>query len=300
MNKRILIILVFLFVSCSPLIREMPDPTNDTSPSSILAMTITPKPKITSTPTFAINPLQTWTPLPTLTQNDAMQMLSAWFAGADSCRLPCWAGITPRRANWEEAVHILSPLQQAVKLRAESNVDCVYGKCSFISWSRTPDERGILSSIYPENIIDYIMLETIEPSHMTLLSLQNILSIYGEPAILLFSIDPDQPGQKFLELLLVYPEKQFLIKYSKYAELNGDHIESCGEDSYIKLVVLDNSKQLMSLDAIANAVETKDFHVDIWHKSAEESIGMTIDEFYRIYKELDAPCIITPISVWQP
>ncbi|HSM72113.1 MAG TPA: hypothetical protein VK851_11275, partial [Anaerolineales bacterium] len=206
----------------------------------------------------------------------------------------------PGITSWEEAKHILNPLQQTIKLKPESNVDCVYGKCSFISWSRLPNERGVLSSLYPENIIDYIMLETIEPGHLTLISLQNILAIYGKPTILLISTDPDQPGQKFLELILVYPEKQFLIKYSKYAEINESNIESCGRDSYIKLVILGNSEQLRSLDAIANAVETKDFHVDIWHKTVEEAIGISIETFYKTYKIENAPCISTPINIWQP
>lgn len=300
MNERIMIILAFFFVSCSPLTTEASEPTKEVILASTLTTTATTRPTTTSTLTFAEHPSQTWTPLPTLTYDDGMQLLSAWFEGADYCRLPCWAGITPGLTNWEEASYILGPLQQTVKLEAGSNVDCVYGKCSFISWSRTPEERGVLSSIYPENIIDYITLETIEPSHMGFLSLYNIMSIYGIPAIVLFSADPEQPGQKFLELILVYPEQQFIIKYSKYAEIIGENLESCGADSYIKLVALDNREQLMSLDAIANSVETKDFHVDTWHKSVEVAAGMTIDTFYETFSKENAPCIVTPIKVWQP
>jgi hypothetical protein len=254
----------------------------------------------TLTPTQTLSPVPTWTSLPTIDPKIGKETLYTWFEGSENCHLPCWAGIIPGQTGWEEAWHLLQPLQQTVKLENGSNVDCVYGKCSFISWSRTPIERGVLSSIYPENIIDYIMLETIEPNHLATLSLKNILSIYGKPAILLFSTEPDQPGQKFLELILVYPERQFLIQYSKYADLDGDNLESCGTDSYIKLVVLDNREQLISLDVIANAVETRNFYVDVWHKSVEEATGMTIDTFYDTFSKQDAPCIITPINVWQP
>ena len=302
MNKRTLSILIFSFVfaGCNPMTTETTEPTKSIFLTRTPSTVVTPKPPITPTPSLTAIPSQTWTPLPTITYEDGMQLLSAWFEGADYCRLPCWAGITPGQTSWEEASHILDPLQQTVKLEVGSNVDCVYGKCSFISWSRTPDESGVLSSIYPENIIDYLTLETIEPSHMVFLSLSNLLSVYGKPAIVLFSTDPEQPGQKFLELILVYPERQFIIKYSKYAELSGENLESCGVDSYIMLVVLDNQEQLMTLEAIANSVETKDFNVDVWHKSLEDATEMTIDTFYETYKNSGAPCITTPVSVWQP
>jgi hypothetical protein len=302
MNNRTLSILIFffVFVGCNPVTTETTEPTKSNLLTKTPTVVVTPKPVITPTSSFVVMPSQTWTPLPTLSHDDGMQMLTAWFEGTDYCRLPCWAGITPGETNWEESWHLLQPLQRTVKLESGTNVDCDYGKCSFISWSRAPIERGILSSIYPENIIDYIMLETIEPDHLIALSLRNILSIYGKPAILLFSTDPDQPGQKHLELILVYPERQFLIRYSRYAEISGENIESCGQDSVIKLVILDNQEQLASVDVIAKSIETKEFYVDVWHKSVEESTGMTIDAFYDTFSKDNAPCIVTPIMLWQP
>lgn len=300
MTKRILVGLLLFFASCSPMTAKISEPTRDTVPSKTLAMPPTSNPTIT--PTFSVTaiPNQTWTPRPTFTYDEGIDMLKIWFAGTDNCLLPCWAGIIPGKTNWEDALYIIRPLESVIKLDAEVNVDCVHGKCSYISWSVIPTERGILSSIYPEQIIDYIMLETIDSDHMASLSLQNIFIKYGKPKILLFSTDPEQPGQKFLELLLVYPEMQFLIKYSKYAKLNGNNLESCEGDSYIKLVVLDNSEQLLSLDAIANSVETRDFHIGAWYKSAEDAVGMTIDTFFETFRKPNPPCIISPSSVWQP
>jgi hypothetical protein len=77
-------------------------------------------------------------------------------------------------------------------------------------------------------------------------------------------------------------------------------VTSCGKDSYIELIVLDNKEQLVSLNFIANSAETKDLHVDVWHKPIEEAMGMTIDQFYETYSKTNAPCISTPTKIWIP
>jgi hypothetical protein len=130
--------------------------------------------------------------------------------------------------------------------------------------------------------------------------LQSILKQYGKPAIILFSTEPDLPGDLFLEMILVYPDNQFIIKYSKYAKLSDGHVLSCGQDSAIELIILDNNEQLLSVDKIADAVETEHLHVDTWRKPVEVATGLNIDQFYETFRKANAPCVTTPINVWRP
>jgi len=54
-----------------------------------------------------------------------------------------------------------------------------------------------------------------------------------------------------------------------------------------------------TLFSIANAEETKNLHVDVWHKPVEDAMGMSIDTFYETYRDSDS-CINTPVNIWQP
>lgn len=255
-------------------------------------------PASTFTPTHTALP--TWTPLPTIEPDKGFQTLYEWFEGTEDCRLPCWAGITPGETNWEYAKQLIGATNGFLNLRTFLDETCTFGKCNEIAWSLHLDPHGYIYSVLPENEIHALIIEISTPEFLNALSLQKVLSDYGKPAILLFSTEPDLPNYDSLELILVYPERRFIIKYAKHAEITEEKVESCGIDTHIKLVVVDNQEQLASLDAIAQAVETKDFHVDVWHKSVEEAAGMTIDQFYETYRSADAPCISTPTKLWIP
>jgi len=236
-----------------------------------------------------------------------MEALQIWLQGTDECLLPCWAGITPGQTNWEEAKQLLEPMSGFSTINISENINCNFGKCNGIGWSLFPQTLadGGFYSKFLENKIHLMILNIqdagVEKTNLlTNTSLEIVLSKYGVPSILLFFTEPDLPGQIFLELTLVYPQRQFIIRYSRYAELNDGNVVSCGPDSNMKLIVLDNQDQMMSLGSLANAPETNDLHFDIWHKSVEEATGMTINEFYETFKEPNAPCISTPLSVWQP
>lgn len=199
------------------------------------------------------------------------------------------------------AMHSLQPLEGIAKLRFALNDDCIFGKCNWISWSllNLADGHGYIDGKYQENKVNFIQLEISESDLVKSLSLEYVLRQYGKPTLLFFSTEPDLPGELFLELILVYPDQQFVIKYSKYAKLSNNEVVSCGQDSYIELIILDNKEQLISVDSLANAVETEHLHIDVWHKSVEESLGMNMDTFYETFSKENAPCITTPINVWR-
>jgi len=281
---------------------ELPPVTLKPSSTSttISILTITPHPTLTPTQTLTLVP--TWTFLPTLDSETGKEALYAWLEGSDNCRFPCWAGITPKNTTWEKAIHILQPLEGMTIFETRLNRPCIFGQCNYITWALSSDLNtfGNVYSKIEENTIHLVQLQIVDPYLLNAVGLQTIFNQYGKPSILLFSTEPDLPGDLFLELILVYPDQQFIIKFSKYAKLSDNQVTSCGQDSAIELIILDNKEQLLSMDTIANAEETKHLHVDSWHKPVEVATGITIDEFYETFRKANAPCVTTPTSVWRP
>lgn len=304
--KKFRVVFLFIFlVGCSSnqVISLTATPNIVLTPTPFSTQTVIP-PTQTLTPTSTFTPtltsLPTLTPLPTIETDKGFQTLYEWLEGTEDCRLPCWAGITPGETTWEYAKQLIETTNGFLDLRTFLDEICTFGKCNELAWSLHLDPHGFVYSTFPENEIHTLVVEISTSDFSKSLGLQKILNDYGKPAILLFSTEPDLPNYASLELILVYPERQFIIQYNKYAKITEEKVESCGIDNHIKLVVVDNQEQLESLDAIAQAVETKDFYVDVWHKSVEEAMGITIEEFYETYRKADAPCISTPTKIWIP
>jgi len=308
MRKIQVVILVLFLVGCSSSQTTPPTATTSSSPIIEVSITYTAVPPtqtltstLTSTPTLI--PLPTWTPFPTFSPAEGVQSLATWLQATTDCLLPCWAGITPQKTTWSEAQQIIQRLTSIADVKTFLNRPCPFGICNYAVWSSISNSNtygSFYSRDFEENKIQFMQLQIGDPALTNAISLQRALSLYGKPALVLLSTDPDQPGQKYLELILVYPERQFLIRYAHYAEINNKSIQSCGQASIVELVVVNNPYQLESLDAIAHAPETESFKVDLQYKSIKEAAGMSIDKFYETYRKANTPCIFTPVEIWIP
>ena len=201
----------------------------------------------------------------------------------------------------------MEPLSGSAPLRISENITCDFGSCNGMGWSLFPEtlaEGGFFSKP-PENIIHLIKIDIqnagTQKTNLTKdIRFRDIFKWYGVPAMILLNTELDLPGDKLMEITLVYPERHFLIKYSRKAEIQGDKVVSCGQDIRVKFIILDNKEQLISLDAIAQSPEMKDLNVNIRHKSVEEATGLTIKSFYDTFSQKKEPCISTPINIWHP
>lgn len=306
MRKGILLVLLFFLTGCvshptpvaTSTVKPMPSQTSTVTVMPNLTKTVTPSPSSTMTA------LPTWTPLPTLSSKDGLEALYGWLKGSVSCNFPCWAGITPGETTWAEARQLLEPTSGFAELDVYLDTICTLDNCNGMDLTLPYPTHAQISieGLLLRDEIHLIRMEIGGAYFAKALELNNILNRYGKPAILKFYADPDQPGQyKELQLTMVYPEHQFVIKYANIARVVGENLVSCGTDSVINLLILDNKEQMMSESAIENSVETKNFPVTAaWLKSADESIGMTVDEFYETFKKAGAPCITTPVEIWMP
>ena len=312
--KKFQVIFLFLFlVGCSS--NQIPTTTipNVTPTSSLLPTdtTVPPTQTLTSIPStplpvFTSTPL--WTPFPTFSSTESVENLRLWMQGVFDCLLPCWGGITPGKTTWQEARQLVEQMSGFSAVNVSENISCDFGECNGIGWSLYPATvaEGSFYTKLPENIAHLIHINVQNEGNaqkinlLRNIGLQDVFRWYGAPPMLLFNVETNLAENRFMELILVYPERQFVIKYTKNTELIEDQIVNCGQDHQIELIILDNKEQLMSLDSVANAVETRDLHLDSRYKTVEEATGLTLNSFYEAINAFNDFCISTPVNIWPP
>ena len=310
MNKKLQGVFLFLFLAgCSSNQPISSTPIPDTQPSSRPVFTETTLPATkTSTPSPVFTSPPLWTPLPTFSSTGGEEILQTWIQGTFECLLPCWGGITPGVTSWQEARQIVEQLSGFSRVNVSENLSCEFGGCNGLAWSLYPNTvaEGFFYTKFPENIVHLIRINIQNEGNaqkinlLRHIGLQEVFRWYGLPPIFLLNVETNLVEGRFMELILVYPERQSIIKYVKRAELVDDKVVNCGQDHQIEFVILDNQEQLMSLDAIANAVETNDIHIDGRYKTVEEATGITPNSLYDAISASSDFCISTPVEMWTP
>jgi hypothetical protein len=258
---------------------------------------------VTDVPTDTPAPI--WTPLPTFSQADGLRTLNSWFMGS-TCLLPCWGGIEPGKTTWQEVQQAFQPLSGIATVKTAENLNCDFGQCNIIGWALNKGAvvEGDFYTLAPQNVVHVINLDIKNVNSQSInltsdVNVRTMLRSYGLPAEMLFNADLTSPKNKYLEITLIYPKRQFIINYWKDVKIEGDHATACGGYSRVRLIVLDNPDQLMSLEAVAQAVETKDLDINKQTpKHAYEAINLTDDAFFQYFGGLRERCVSTPVSIW--
>jgi hypothetical protein len=278
-----------------------PIPTETVAvPSQTLAPTSTPLPILTSPPL--------WTPFPTFSEVDGVEKLRIWIQGVFDCLLPCWGGITPGKTSWQEARQVVEQMSGFASVNVSENMSCGFGGCNGIAWSLYPNTvaEGAFYTKLPENIVHFIHINIQNEGNnqkvnlVRNIGLQEVFRWYGEPPMLLFNVETDQAENRFMELIMVYPERQFIVRYVKLTELKDDQIINCGQDQQVELFILDNKEQLASFATITGAIETRELPIDSRYKTIEEATGMSRNSFYDAISTYGDFCISTPVDLWSP
>jgi hypothetical protein len=313
--KKFQVIILFLFlIGCSPK-QAIPSTTTPDTPipptpsllptETTTAIPSTPTLTPTSVPIVTTTPAPIWTPIPTLSQADVINTLHVWTMGTLDCLLPCWGGVTPGKTNWQETKQLLESFSGYASLKVAENGNCAFGQCNSIGWSLSPETlaEGHYYTLLPGDIVHFINIDlrnegTNKTNFARDIRMRNVFKLYGLPDQLLFDANIVSLGNRYLEVILVYPERQFIIIYRKKAKIDGDKAVMCGGYTRVRIIILDNKDQLSSLDAISKAAETKDLEISTGHKSAQEAIGMTNSAFYEYFSAKREPCISTPLEIW--
>lgn len=312
MRKVYAVLLIVLLASCSSnqsaptTVPNMPPTSGPIATDTVPPPTQTSTPAVVPSATFTSLPL--WTPLPTFSATRAEEELRLWIQGVFGCLLPCWGGVTPGVTSWQETVQIMEQLSGFSSINISENINCEFGACNGIAWSLYPNTlaEGVFYTKAPENVVHLIRINiqnegnTQKLNLLRNIGLQEAVKWYGLPPIFLLTVETDPAENRFMKLVLVYPERQSIIRYTKNTELVDGKITNCGQDHQIEMVILDNKEQLASLDIIASAVETRDLNIDDRYKTIEEATGISINTFFNAITSFSDFCISTPADMWTP
>src|SRR5688500_19626003 len=185
----------------------LPSETIVSPTQTVTSIPSTPLPVLTSTPFY--------TPLPTFSSTQAVENLRIWLQGVFDCLLPCWGDITPGKTRWPEARQILEQMSGFATVNISENINCDFGPCNGVGWSLYPETvaEGRTFTNVPENTLHTITINmqydgTEKINFLRSVQLQDVFRWYGAPPILLFKVETDLAENRFMEIVLVYPERQ--------------------------------------------------------------------------------------------
>ncbi len=290
-----------------------PSPFYPTS-SSIPRMpspTLMPTPSPTDTPTF--------TNIPTLPKDQAFTRLSDLLSN-NSCRLPCWLGITPGQST-------LQDVQQ--QLDIFSSIDKLHYLAPAGEWS-----SGDLTIPYPNdsmeieihpgylsspitNTISVIEITTLSyriknggrdvdiydyPPYNQLMkayTLSAVLSGYGLPDQIYFYALATSPLVYF-QIHIWYPEKGIFMIYNLLAHDLGNSYQLCPTDALISgfLTQPGITDYQGFLLQTYNQLYSNFFPPTNFVKTTDEAFGTTTDQFYQLFRTPTTRCLETPKTVW--
>lgn len=316
--------LLVLFAGCSPPDELQPilSPTKETASPIISATVIESTPTATNTPTsvpsstYTLTPTPsitptntptkippTWTPLATLSTQDAETLIYHLFETNGDCQLPCWWGLTPGLTPWQSAQQLLAQFAtiETPSLN-EGNEDNPSIKTTFYANVIVPVPVEI-SDIYfrqdfevQEGFIQSITIPT--TGNVQNYRLSKFLVENGRPnEILIRTYKDNVQGFLPFEIALFYSDKGILaVYYDQFAKVTGDNVQGCFYNSNPFLGLWDPTNEMNFVSA------TRKFN---WFDSywqflpLEESTDISQDQFYDLYIERQSSaCLETPANLW--
>lgn len=254
------------------------------TPNSTQTMPIT-----TSTPL----PINTWTPQPTLSQEETTERVQKLLTGDDICRLPCWGNIIPGETSWEEAKANLTTFAKVID---------------------TPDNHfkgfKLPNSLEPENsfgmglrVDKRAKIVEIIYTYRHDFRLDQMLSNYGQPAEVWLHADWNisvLPMNLIYTILLYYPDQGILAAYQGFGEI-GDIYEICPSkidyDYPQPILKLWSPQQQLPIEYVIQNFAPELGEMERYDRIENVELqGMDVQEFFEIYQnpENENVCIQIP------
>lgn len=206
------------------------DPQNDSAiitmtPTSSLALTTptrTFSPTVTTISQLMSSP--TWTPIPSLSADEAIETILDLYKDNGGCELPCWWGIHPGKTSWKAAREKLSPIGLVSGKSIGKNLE-IYefdfiipveadslglGFIDSTLWVKDGFVTAISSNVgWINKYFDY--------------SLSGLLKTLGQPEEIWIKVNTDTMDLPHYELDLFYPSKGIRLNSTgdASAENNG-------------------------------------------------------------------------------
>jgi hypothetical protein len=278
---------------------ETYDP-NITNNSSLTA-TSTQSPTSTVMPVKSDVVTASLTPLPTLSQEEALALVLDLFENDGDCSLPCWWGITPEDTSWQEAKRYLDTF--ALRFDEFKSTDppgrMIYGFYFKVPEDISPHGRTAHSYLVRDNLIEYIIAFPHNSKHFTL---SQLLNDHG-PAEQVWLRTFNQPRDQVLpfHLVLFYPSQGFMAEYSISAELQDGSVRGCLQETQPTLWLW-SPDQKKNLYDIANLNQGGFIAEELgYFRPLHDVTEMDVESFYESFRDINIlTCLETPATMWPP
>ncbi len=262
------------------------------------------------TPTAAVTPLAThtptitptrqpptWTPLPTLSPEEAQALVVDLFDNNAGCRLPCWWGLTPGQTTWQTAQRFLEPFARVIYIK-DSTGPVRYANVVI----PTPENL----SIYPvhdykirDGIIEAIEID--DPGRSPAFSFTELLNTYGPPSevwIRTYREGIRDVSPPFI-VALFYPDQGIVAAYGVEGIVQEGKVRGCPQQGLIPSLGLWSPELKVTFNEAADMFR---WDPQEWaFRSLDEATGMEVDSFYGIFSDpINDTCLETPVDLWTP
>jgi hypothetical protein len=279
----------------SPITNSVPPATSPSPPASIRA-TQAPSPTAPTAPSTRPNPTQvTWTPLPTLDQPGALELVTRLQEDNGGCRLPCWWGITPGETSWAEARQFLETFASSIETlnRTPEPGTSSAPASHYVTFSAGGGRGGATVTTMDGAITGILSGPTYTRRSF---NLGELLRDYGPPTIVLLHTFPRRgPYGLPFGLVLYYQHDRFLALYDVEGQVEGDEVEGCfGETGPHLWTWSDNERWDL------NRIRDETLGVDPTHhlRRLEDVTQFDIPRFSLEFLSASA-CLRTPAAEWD-
>ena len=269
--------------------------------------------QITDAPSFQKTPTTAEvTIIPTLSAQDIHLLLSQLLQAGNECRLPCWWNLIPGSSTVQDAEKVLEPFLSMATYDTNSSTIpsgiflkypiedlVVLFRLGYSPSSSRENEieliqvRGEVVREIPdgyEPIYDDPVYSEMFDQYM----IPSILSTYGPPAEVALNVEigyaePTSPD--IFTFRLLYPQHGAILSYFGSAEVTSDMVRVCPVKTFVGLLLtpLDRSDLFQEHSAMSPLF-----------KPVEEATGMTVEEFYQVFRQPTDQCLETPLILWPP
>jgi hypothetical protein len=239
----------------------------------------------------------TLTPLPTLSEEDAMQELQRMLETNGGCRLPCLWGIVPGESSWEAARQYLESFG--------AYVHSPYGDDYLVNLPPPPntpftDLSSLDITFTVENNVVVIIQGYSYAAYPTL-QLPDVLAQHGQPEGVWLSTYEEYTGNHPTSLFLFYPSDGLMIEYvsAMSVEFVSEMIEICLADGEYSFFYLWTPGTFETFEDVLHhfrdiAIEGVPEPIPI-----ETATDLSVEAFYDLF--VNSPgtaCFRTPTGLW--
>ena len=252
------------------------------------------------TRTPSLTPTVTWTPLPTLSAEEARKTIGELLSNNGGCQIPCWWGITPNQTTLQEVLHLLSPFSEIKQ--GESGTFIENGE-THITTNYTvtysiPNTKMVGRTLLGIQDSLIISLNVYSPGNEHNFRLHQMLKLFEKPNQVYMSAQPYTQMNILPPAIVIldYSNVGVIASYEFPVYQVGENLRICPKSIGARLELWDPQTKYPyepSIEEYVSMVTGFD------PKKLEDVSNMSIDSFYKTFQNANtSACIETPINLW--